>query len=142
MTSYIKYQLGHLLDVSLLCTSIFEQNLASYRLKYGPIEIPPKIMNVLYYQVRLLQIPDSILKTKKKDLNHEEQEILDAGCAACRAIWAVSESYKSKEEIYRLNAVPYFAKLLNCCHEEMVIVTLGAITQCASQVLENEFSNY
>lgn len=75
------------------------------------------------------------MKTKKKDLNPDDQETVDAGCAACKAIWAVSESYKSKEEIYKLNAVPYFAKLLNCCHEEMVIATLGAITQCASQVL-------
>lgn len=92
------------------------------------------------FQVRLLQVSDIILKTKRKDLNLEDLEILDAGCAACRAIWAVSESYKSKEEIYRLNAVPYFAKLLNCCHEEMVIATLGAITQCASQVLKTETS--
>ncbi len=55
--------------------------------------------------------------------------------AACQALWAVSMSLKCKLELHKLDVVKYFAKLLQSRHEEIIIATLGAITQCATQVL-------
>lgn len=82
-----------------------------------------------------MNVPEHLLKTEKEDLDVKEQEIVDVVCASCNALWAVSQSFKSKIEIYRLNAVKYFGKLLQSCHEKIIIATLGAITQCATQVL-------
>ncbi|XP_065216808.1 armadillo repeat-containing protein gudu isoform X2 [Planococcus citri] len=85
----------------------------------------PKLIN-------LLNVPEHVLKTNKQDLNMKDQEIVDVVCATCTALWAVSQSFKSKIEIYKLNAVKYFGKLLQSCHEQIIIATLGAITQCAT----------
>lgn len=89
---------------------------------------------MIRFQINLLNVPEHVLKTNKQELNTKDQEIVDVVCASCTALWAVSQSFKSKIEIYKLNAVKYFGKLLQSCHEPIIIATLGAITQCATQV--------
>lgn len=82
-----------------------------------------------------------LLKVKSADLDVKDQEVIEVVKAACNAIWAVSMSFKSKLEIHKLGAIKHFRKLLQSCHEEIIISTLGIITQCAAQVFENIISN-
>lgn len=76
-----------------------------------------------------------LLKVKSAELDVKDQEIIEVVKAACNAIWAVSISFKNKLEIQKLGALKHFHKLLQSCHEEIIISTLGIITQCATQVL-------
>ncbi|XP_045473998.1 armadillo repeat-containing protein gudu-like [Harmonia axyridis] len=80
--------------------------------------------------VDLLMVEDKILRTPMKYLTAEEQETVRLAKSAARALWSLSKSKKNMHIMMRSGCVALMAKLLGCVHTEVMIPTLGALSQC------------
>ncbi|CAH1134699.1 unnamed protein product [Ceutorhynchus assimilis] len=81
--------------------------------------------------VDFLDCDEMYLYTPKNKLSETEIEALNLTSAAARALWSVSRSNKNIGVMMKSGAVPLLARLLKTIHMDVVIPTIGTISQCA-----------
>ncbi|XP_076253243.1 armadillo repeat-containing protein gudu isoform X2 [Rhynchophorus ferrugineus] len=82
--------------------------------------------------VDFLDCNETYLKTPKEQLVENDIELVDIVKAAARALWSVSKSKKNVQVMMKSGSVPLLAKLLRSVHMDVVIPTIGTISQCAN----------
>lgn len=82
----------------------------------------------LYYQVKLLDIPDLATPTAE-----QERDVEVARCGVL-ALWSCSKSTRNKEAIRKAGGIPLLGRLLKLPHENMLIPVVGTLQECASEV--------
>ncbi|XP_050504963.1 armadillo repeat-containing protein gudu [Diabrotica virgifera virgifera] len=81
--------------------------------------------------VDFLDVKESLLKTPKDQLNEYDAEQVNIAKAATRALWSVSKSKKNIRVMMKSGSVPLLARLLKSDHMDVVVPTIGTISQCA-----------
>ncbi|KAG5899923.1 hypothetical protein JTB14_002474 [Gonioctena quinquepunctata] len=82
--------------------------------------------------VDFLDVDETFLRTPKDQLTPDDQELVNIAKAAARALWSVSKSKKNIQVMMKSGSVPLLARLLRSVHMDVVIPTVGTISQCAS----------
>ncbi|RZC38238.1 hypothetical protein BDFB_010172, partial [Asbolus verrucosus] len=67
-----------------------------------------------------------------KLLSAEEFENVNIAKAAAKALWSVSRSKKNIQVMMKSGSVPLLAKLLRSVHMDVIVPTVGTISQCAN----------
>ncbi|XP_044271871.1 armadillo repeat-containing protein gudu [Tribolium madens] len=83
--------------------------------------------------VDLLDVNENCLKTPKEQLTPDELENVNIAKAAAKALWSVSRSRKNIQVMMRSGSVPLLAKLLRSVHMDVIVPTVGTISQCANE---------
>ncbi|XP_060529218.1 armadillo repeat-containing protein gudu [Cylas formicarius] len=82
--------------------------------------------------VDFLDIDEQYLKTPKEQLSKDEVEQVNIVQAAVKALWSASKSKKNIQVMMKSGSVPLLARLLRSVHMEVVVPTMGTISQCAN----------
>ncbi|XP_066146687.1 armadillo repeat-containing protein gudu [Euwallacea fornicatus] len=82
--------------------------------------------------VDFLDCNETFLNTPKDKLSDSEMLAVDMVSAAARALCSVSKSSKNVRVMMKSGAVPLLARLLKSVHMEVVVPTIGIISQCAN----------
>ncbi|KAK9889779.1 hypothetical protein WA026_007156 [Henosepilachna vigintioctopunctata] len=86
--------------------------------------------NGLQLLVDLLEVDEKILLTHDQYLTADEIEMVQLARSSIRALWSLSKSQKNMHIMMKSGCVPLLAKLLGCKHTEVMIPTLGTLSQC------------
>ncbi|KAH1000340.1 armadillo repeat-containing protein gudu [Dendroctonus ponderosae] len=82
--------------------------------------------------VDFLDCSELHLATPKDKLDEDATASVAMVSAAARALWSVSRSRKNIQVMMKSGAVPLLARLLRSVHMDVVIPTIGTISQCAT----------
>ncbi|XP_031349610.1 armadillo repeat-containing protein gudu [Photinus pyralis] len=82
--------------------------------------------------IDLLDVSEHCLITPWSELSEDDMEFVHIAKAAARALWAVSQSRKNVNVMMKSGSVPLLARLLRSIHIDVVIPTVGTISQCAN----------
>ncbi|KAF5307658.1 hypothetical protein FQR65_LT06713 [Abscondita terminalis] len=82
--------------------------------------------------VDALDVSDHALTTSWDELNDEDRECVLIAKAAARALWSVSQSAKNVHVMMKTGSVTLLARLLKSAHIDVIIPTVGTLSQCAN----------
>ncbi|XP_018321192.1 armadillo repeat-containing protein gudu [Agrilus planipennis] len=82
--------------------------------------------------IDLMDVPENCLLTPMAELNADEKESVKIAMSGARGLWSVSRSIKSVKLMMESGAVPLLARLLRSIHMDVVIPTVGTLSNCSN----------
>ncbi|KAJ8682386.1 hypothetical protein QAD02_018178 [Eretmocerus hayati] len=83
------------------------------------------------YVMDIMDVPDSVLRRKRDDLNESEKELLAVAIGCAKTLNSLSSSPKIQEELRRHGAVFLIARYLKSHTTELIVPTMGAVQRCS-----------